>query len=439
MKKNELDMAAWQEKQERKERRKEKRRARRLAFIAKWDPIRFRYLRIFRNLIFYLLFIASVKASASSVSVDDPDFMVICGASSLAMLISYIFLAGVFVLYDPTARRRFCHEPPKETGIFSEWKFSLLSYEFLSKIAVLTVLPSFLGTKYFLYPLCTFFGKSNFSHWEIYGLYLLTVLPIMAVIDLFMRVRTRRYWRTLDEEEAIGKRFDIVSVVWLCILIIFGLGFIAGFYFAAIILLIEILLIPGVLLSVLGIVLLIFLLRYIRAFRIRSSFLRRLKKVCREEGAELSPIARPYRSLFERRNTGYHFTVKLEGQVYACKMIGSVFKNAPMVFCDAETGYFHFGIQFRKHRFVLYRDWFTHRMEAPNADRKILIVTPAPRFMKAIQMYTVFSSENTAFVTEGKHERPLDNASAIYDATVFSGGGFINAVKRKCLDKREEN
>ena len=56
MKKNDFDMAAWQEKQERKERRREKKRARRLAFIAKWDPIRFRYVRILRILIFYFLF-----------------------------------------------------------------------------------------------------------------------------------------------------------------------------------------------------------------------------------------------------------------------------------------------------------------------------------------------------------------------------------------------
>ena len=101
----------------------------------------------------------------------------------------------------------------------------------------------------------------------------------MAAIDLFMRVRTRRFWRTLDEEEALGKRFDVLAVVWLCILIIFGLGFVAGFYFATLVLLIEILLMPGVLLTILGAVLLVFLLFYVRALRLRVRFISRLKKI----------------------------------------------------------------------------------------------------------------------------------------------------------------
>jgi len=431
-------MAEWQEREAHREREREKRRAKRLAFFAKWDPIRFRYARIFRILIFYGLFIMAVKATASSVSADDPDYMVHCGASALGMLISYICLTGVFALYDPTARRRFCHEPPKETSIFSEWKFALCSYEFLSKTAMLAVLPAFWETAYFVYPLAVFFGRADFSHIQIYGLYLLTELPIMAAIDLFMRVRTRRFWRTLDEEEALGKRFDVLAVVWLCILIIFGLGFVAGFYFATLVLLIEILLMPGVLLTILGAVLLVFLLFYVRALRLRVRFISRLKKICREEGAELSRVTRPYFSIFERRNGGYHFTVKVNGKIYACKMLCAIFKGVPMIFCDKESGYFKFGFQVRKNDLVVFRDWFTHGFEAPNADHKILIVNPAPKFMRAIQLYTAFSSEKTKFVTEGKHERLLDNASAVYDTAVFSGSGFLNALKRNCLDKRDE-
>lgn len=437
MKKQELDMDAWQEREAQKERRRQQKRERRLARIAKWDPIRFRYGRIFRYLMFYFVFIMAVKVTANPVSVDDPDFMVRCGASALAMLISYIFLDGVFVLYDPTARRRFCHEPPKETSIFSEWKFALCSYEFLSKMVTLAILPSFWSTSYFIYPLAMFFNRIEFSRWEIWGLYLLTVLPIMAVIDLFMHVRTRRYWRDLDEEEAIGKRFDWLAVVWLCFFIIFGLGFVAGFYFITLSTLIEVLLIPGVLLTILGVVAVFFLLFYIRALRIRFRFLRKLKKVCKEEGVELSRISHPYRSLFIRKNRGYEFTIKTNGKIYACKMIGAIFKSAPMVFCDNESGYFKFGAQVRKNDLMVFRSWFTHGFEAPEADQKILIVNPAPHVMKAIQLYTAFSSEKTEFVTEGKYERMLDNASSVYGATVFSGSGFLNAVKRNCLDKRD--
>ena len=220
MKKQEFDMAAWQEREAQKERRRQQKRDRRLARIAKWDPVRFRYFRIFRHLIFYALFIMAVKASAAPGTGDDINYF---ATSAIAMLLSYIFLDGIFVLYDPTARRRFCKKPPKETGVFSEWKYTLCSYEFISKTVMLAILPSFLWTKYFIYPIATFFRRADFSRWEIWGLYLLTVLPIFAVVDLFMRVRTRRFWRTLDEEEAIGKRFDWLAVVWLCFFIIFVL------------------------------------------------------------------------------------------------------------------------------------------------------------------------------------------------------------------------
>ena len=434
MKKQELDMDAWQEREAQKERRREKRRAKRLAFLTKWDPVRFRYLRIFRHVIFYALFIMSVKASAAPQTGDDINYF---AASALAMLIAYIFLDGIFVLYDPTARRRFCKAPPQETGLFSEWKFALCSYEFISKTVMMAILPAFLWTKYFIYPIATFFRSADFSRWEIYGLYLLTVLPIFAAVDLFMRVRTRRFWRTLDEEEAIGKRFDGLAIFWLCILIIFGLGFIAGFYFITLSTLISVLLMPEVGLTVLGIIFLIFLIQYVRAFRIRSRFFKKLKKVCKEEDVELSRIAHPYRSIFFKKSNAYEFTVKMNGKVYACKMISAVFKSVPMIFCDKESGYFKFGIQVRKNELFTYRDWFTHGFDAPDADQKILIVNPAPHMMKAIQLYTAFSSEKTEFVTEGKYERMLDNASAVYGATVFSGSGFLNAVKRNCLDKSD--
>ena len=436
MSKKTLSMEEWMEKEARKERAREKRRARRMAFIEKWDPVRFRYGRILRNVIFYALFILTVKGSAAPGTGDDINYF---AASALAMLISYIFLDGVFVLYDPTARRRFCKKPPKETGIFSEWKFVLCSYEFLSKTVMLAILPAFFWTKYFIYPIATFFGRADFSHREIWGLYLLTVLPIFAAIDVFMRVRTRRFWRTLDEDEAMGKRLDGLAVAMLCVLIIFGLGFISSFYFITLSTLISVLLMPEVGLTVFAVILLIFLFHYIRAFRLRSRFLKKLKKVCKEEGVGLSRVSHPYLSIFFKKSSAYEFTVTMNGKVYACKMISAVFKSVPMIFCDKESGYFKFGIQVRKNDLFTFRSWFTHGFESPEADQKILIVNPVPHVMKSIQLYTAFSSENTSFVTEGKYERMLDNASIVYGATVFSGNGFLNAVNRNCLDKHDEN
>ena len=131
----------------------------------------------------------------------------------------------------------------------------------------------------------------------------------------------------------------------------------------------------------------------------------------------------------------YQFTVELRGKTYACKLIGAMSKNMPMLFCDRDSGYFKYGYRFRGKDVVFWRAWFTHSFEAPEADKKIIIVNPAPRRMTAVHMHALFATDNVTFISEGKGERPLDNASVLYDATVFSGSGFLNALKRDCLDK----
>jgi hypothetical protein len=190
-----------------------------------------------------------------------------------------------------------------------------------------------------------------------------------------------------------------------------------------------------VLLAVAGILLINLAFMYARAWRIRRKFLKRLKKLCRAENITISEIRRPYRSLFTQKRSDFQFTVEMNGKTYACKMLGAMSKNMPMLFCDKETGYVKYGYTFRGKETVFWRSWFTHGFEAPSADQKILIVIPAPRRMFAVHMHTLFATDNVTFISEGKGERPLDNASVLYDVTVFSGSGFINALKRDCLDK----
>jgi hypothetical protein len=164
-----------------------------------------------------------------------------------------------------------------------------------------------------------------------------------------------------------------------------------------------------------------------------------LKRVCREENITISAINRPYRSLFTQKRSDFQFTVEMHGKIYACKLIGAMSKNMPMIICDKDSGYFKYGYQFRGKDIVFWREWFVHSFEAPDADQKIIIVSPAPRRMLAVHMHTVFATDNVTFISEGKGERPLENASTVYGATVFSGSGLINALKRDCLDKTADH
>lgn len=402
----------------------------------KWEPYRFRYLRIFRTVIFYWLFMEGVSLSfVSDEALEENPLM--HGATALSMLIVFFLLSGVFILYDPTARRHFCKEPPKETGVFSEWIFVLRSYEFLVEAAVLALLPLLFGTGVYAHPLYFIFKRADFGYFQLYILYLIFILPVFLLIEFFMRVRTRRFWRGLTYDEAKDKHMDAVVLAFLSVLIIFGYSLIANVYISMIALTIGVLWRYGlwVLLAAACLLLISLTFMYTRALRIRRRFLKRLKKLCREENITISEIKRPYRSLFTQKRSDFQFTVEMNGKTYACKMLGAMSKNMPMLFCDKETGYVKYGYTFRGKESVFWRSWFTHGFEAPSADQKILIVIPAPRRMFAVHMHTLFATDNVTFISEGKGERPLDNASVLYDVTVFSGSGFINALKRDCLDK----
>jgi hypothetical protein len=402
----------------------------------KWEPYRFRYLRIFRTVIFYWLFMEGVSLSfVSDETLEENPLM--HGATALSMLIVFFLLAGIFILYDPTARRHFCKEPPKETGVFSEWIFVLRSYEFLVEAAVLALLPLLFGTGVYTHPLYFIFKRADFGYFQLYLLYLVFILPVFLLIEFFMRVRTRRFWRGLTYDEAKDKHIDAVVLAFLSVLIIFGYSLIANVYISMIALTIGVLWRYGlwVLLAAACLLLISLTFMYTRALRIRRRFLKRLKKLCREENITISETKRPYRSLFTQKRSDFQFTVEMNGKTYACKMLGAMSKNMPMLFCDKETGYVKYGYTFRGKETVFWRSWFTHGFEAPSADQKILIVIPAPRRMFAVHMHTLFATDNVTFISEGKGERPLDNASVLYDVTVFSGSGFINALKRDCLDK----
>ena len=407
----------------------------------KWEPYRFRYFRILRTVIFYWLFMKGVSLSFVSDETLEENPMMGHGSTALSILIVFILLSGIFILYDPTARRRFCKAPPKETGVFSEWIFVLRSYEFWTEAAGLLLLPLLFGPEVYVHPLYLVFQRTDFGFVQLYFLYIVLILPIFLLIEAFMRVRTRYFWRTLTYEVAKDKHMDALALIFLSVLIIFGYSLIANVYISMLALMIVFLWKFGVwvLLAAVCILLVYGIFMYARALRIRYGFLKRLKRVCREENITISEIKRPYRSLFTQKRSDFQFTVEMHGKIYACKLIGAMSKNMPMIFCDKDSGYFKYGYQFRGKDIVFWREWFTHSFEAPDADRKIIIVSPVPRRMLAVHMHTLFATDNVTFISEGKGERPLENASIVYGATVFSGSGLINALKRDCLDKTADN
>ena len=406
----------------------------------KLEPYRFKYFRILRTLIMYWLLTKGMKANvlAEDTAYDRP--LLLHGMMCCSMIVVFILFCGIFVLYDPTARRRFCKEKPQEKSVWSESIFVLRSYEFIVESVCLAILPLVFGVDMYVHPAYLIFRRDDLSFWETYGVYLLTALPVFLLIEFFMRVRTRSFWRTLTYDVAADKHMDAVALIFLSALILVGYPLIAGIYLVTFAMIGAVIVKYGIWV-LLGAVCVFFLWRafaYARAIRIRCKFLKKLKKLCKAEDITISEISRPYRSLFTQKRSDFQFTVEMGGKTYACKLIGAMAKNMPMLFCDKDSGYFKYGYCFRGKEIVFWREWFTHGFDAQEADKKLLIVLPAPRKMQAVHMHTLFATDNVTYISEGKGERPLENASVLYDVTVFSGSGFINAIKRDCLDKRAD-
>ncbi len=83
-------------------------------------------------------------------------------------------------------------------------------------------MPFFGGLEVFAHPLWFLFSIDDMSKTEVYLLYLLCVFPLMLVVELSFRMRTRTFWRTLNTEEADAICFDLLKLLVLWALVAFG-------------------------------------------------------------------------------------------------------------------------------------------------------------------------------------------------------------------------
>lgn len=163
--------------------------------------------------------------------------------------------------------------------------------------------------------------------------------------------------------------------------------------------------------------LILFAYRFLRALRIRHAFIRRLRRLCRKIGATLSPIKRPYRSLF-KKSAVPNFTVTHLGKTYHCLMIGVWARKNALYF--SELGFMQcvHSINFRNTEYLSFTTQFDFSFDAPAP--KILIVNPVSHEIHA--GHTFFSRE-------------IDTGEKIGDYKVCTATGFLGALERNVLDR----
>lgn len=393
------------------------------------DMVRYYLFRPLRAYLFYMAFRTASLASIYVLPDSDPEivgyhalrFHLTC---SFSILIVFAFMTGLFVLYDPMARRRFVRKKKDDNGMFSEHLGVIMSYDFWCDLLGLMIMPAVMREELFSHILYVYFRLENFSFWQGYGLYLLTILPIFAVIQLLFRVRTREFWRELSEKDTKGIHGDAAKLGLFYLLILFGYSWLGRFYLPMIPTLISLIKKPAVLAAIAAILLFLALYSRLRAFRIRRKFFRMLKKTCRENDFALSKITHPYLSILTK-DKEFHFTVKAYGKTYACKLLAATSRSAQMVFFHNGEGVYRKMLSIRgvELPISMFKKKFYYEFdEGGMVDHKVLIVSPAP---------------HTILIEGGNRTYFLDNGASVNGNFLYAGQAFLNALNRNCIGVSE--
>jgi len=156
---------------------------------------------------------------------------------------------------------------------------------------------------------------------------------------------------------------------------------------------------------------------YSRKFRKRRKFIKALKKLCKEEKFELSPIRKSYNF---KTDEGESFTVKANGKTYACKLIASKKKLSNTTFYEDGTYVTRGSVKpfFRLEvaRLDTYVN-YTFESEHP----KVIILNPTPKRI---------------FVSHGGVTHELDVGDSVCGYKLYTGSSFLNALERDCIERK---
>lgn len=155
----------------------------------------------------------------------------------------------------------------------------------------------------------------------------------------------------------------------------------------------------------------------LRALRIRRRFLKNLKRICAEYGFTVERMKRRYSSLFRYRH-GANFRLHANGKTYDCKLFGAMRRHWDMYFHESGTLKTRRAFRFRRVEFFCFTSIYDFHFESEH--EKVCIVAPVPK---------VISAGNERW------HRPIDTGTKVGDYRIFSSTGFLNALKRDCVEK----
>lgn len=155
----------------------------------------------------------------------------------------------------------------------------------------------------------------------------------------------------------------------------------------------------------------------LRALRIRRRFVKNLRALCAEYGFTLEWMNRPYFSLFRYRS-GANFRLHANGRTYDCKFFGAMRRHWDMYFHESGTLKTRRAVRLRRVEMLCFTSEYDFAFDSEHV--KICIVAPVP---------------NTISAGNDRWHRPIDTGTKVGDYRIFSSTGFLNALRRDCVEK----
>ena len=375
---------------------------------------------------------------------------------ALSCPLIYNSTVNFFTLYDRRAMKAFL-EKKKPKIIFREEMGEVLrSKEYL--VSTATIL-------FFSLIAAAFGGFDEFSNMLAEtglpaslraAMPFLAVLLIIPTVSAHAHYEVRRRWHYLDHTDRIDTLYSIVRILAKAAIIFFGYILILpispvvivaylsifgifGVFFDAYFVLIAL----SVIAAVVAIALLISMCRALRA---RKKLLKKLRKFSAASEYELSEINRPYASLFKPLRE-CSFTLKKDGKVFSCRLIGAWWHKAPLYFISDRHAYYRHRLGTNAHHIDMLGE-FCYDFEGEG--QKILILNPVPKkaFVTKGGEYVEHSwyddDKMGALRSSGKmrYGKPksdsvkrLEPGDKIWGYTIYNTTSFIGAIDRKCLGR----
>ncbi len=374
----------------------------------------YRYIGAVFGIILLPFITFNLFATTASNTYED-DFRLITAYIAIIVLISYFYstVRQTAVFNEPLMRSYF--EADTKNSLLSNLGFILSSIEFWVKAAVLALFYALIPLKvsftayHFLYPA----GDSALDKLKV----LLILYAVLFVLDVAAHLSAIRYWNDFKNNmpknnvktynsiigTLNGLAFFSSAALTFIIPWLYTLKPIAKYVFT-----------PKFFIIIAVLVAVVIAFPYVRAFFKRKSFIKRLRKTCKQNGYVINE-GNMLLSIFNYGG-GEHFTVTTTEGTYACKFITGTKRSVPIIFDGKGTAVF-------MHRITFMKVTFSQKMVMRNIafesqHPKVLIVNPAPiAVLKFID----------GVMTE------LDNADEVGGYKIFAGTGFVNTLERDLL------